>query len=67
MLARSLKRHNPQIRFCLLINEPVPEWAIAHLDAFDEVPLLARRDGGPWTAELSAAHNLKMQLFALLQ
>ena len=37
VLARSLKQHNPEIRFCLLINEPVPEWAIADLDAFDEV------------------------------
>jgi glycosyltransferase involved in cell wall biosynthesis len=37
VLARTLKQHNPDIRFCLLINEPVPEWAIPDLDPFDEV------------------------------
>jgi FkbM family methyltransferase len=37
VLAATLKEHNPDVRFCLLVNEPVPESVIGELDVFDEV------------------------------
>jgi FkbM family methyltransferase len=37
VLAATLKEHNPHVRFCLLVNEPVPESVIDELDVFDEV------------------------------
>lgn len=37
VLAETLKQHNPQIRFCLLINEPVPVGMLDSFDIFDEV------------------------------
>jgi hypothetical protein len=37
VLARTLKKHNPEVHFCVLINDPVPEGALKDVDAFDEV------------------------------
>ena len=37
VLARTLKEHNPAIRFCVLVNDRIPEGALAPIDVFDEV------------------------------
>jgi FkbM family methyltransferase len=38
VLATSLKKHNPDICFCLLVSEPLPDWlSDEDLAAFDEV------------------------------
>jgi tetratricopeptide (TPR) repeat protein len=60
---RDLMHAAQNLGACLLLNGDYE----AALDALDEVPLLARWDGQPWTPELNAAHNVKMQLFALIQ
>jgi FkbM family methyltransferase len=51
LLASTLRQHNPGIRVCLLINEPVPEEALDELESFDEVAEigdLAIPDGPRW-------------------
>jgi predicted nucleic acid-binding Zn-ribbon protein len=37
VLARTLKKRNPQVHFCVLINDRVPEGVLKDVDAFDEV------------------------------
>lgn len=37
VLAATMKKHNPSIRFCLLINEPIPQSLSGVEGAFDEV------------------------------
>ncbi|OHB49669.1 MAG: hypothetical protein A2Y10_05800 [Planctomycetes bacterium GWF2_41_51] len=40
LLAETLKRHNPEVRFCLLVNEPIPVDMSDSFDIFDEVATL---------------------------
>jgi glycosyltransferase involved in cell wall biosynthesis len=37
VLAQTLKQYNPQVRFCLLVNEPIPAGLLDSYDIFDEV------------------------------
>ncbi|MGB8225672.1 MAG: FkbM family methyltransferase [Sedimentisphaerales bacterium] len=37
VLAETLKHHNPHVRFCLLVNEPIPAGLLDSFDIFDEV------------------------------
>lgn len=37
VLARTLKEHNPDIHFCLLVSDRIPEGALDQIDLFDEV------------------------------
>ncbi len=37
VLAETLKKHNPHVRFCLLVNEPIPAGLLDSFNIFDEV------------------------------
>ena len=44
VLARTLKQHNPDIHFCVLVSDRIPEGALDSIDVFDEVVSLADLD-----------------------
>ena len=44
VLARTLKKYNPDIRFCVLVSDRIPQGALDHIDVFDEVVTLEELD-----------------------
>ena len=44
VLARTLKKYNPDIRFCVLVSDRVPKGALDLIDVFDEVITIEELD-----------------------
>jgi glycosyltransferase involved in cell wall biosynthesis len=44
VLARTLKKYNPDIRFCVLVSDRIPKGALDGIDVFDEVITIEELD-----------------------